>query len=170
MHGYSFIIRKAGPDDAGAVTRIVKDAFSKYADDSGIHGSGGSLEALAEGEGVTLLDIGRKEVYVASVDGVPVGTVRFELTPGGEAHISRFGVVGGYQSMGIGSSIMSMLDKLLPSLGVRKACLYTASRYGELVRFYYKFGYYVESTSDERGYVRAKMVKEFQAPPHPSCT
>jgi len=32
----------------------------------------------------------------------------------------------------------------------------------DLIRFYYGRGFYIESTTNDRGYIRALMVKEYQ--------
>ncbi|MDP4272362.1 MAG: GNAT family N-acetyltransferase, partial [Bacteroidota bacterium] len=45
--------------------------------------------------------------------------------------------------------------------GIKRLSLHTASKYHDLVRFYYGRGFYVDSTSRDRGYVRALMVKEY---------
>jgi hypothetical protein len=57
---------------------------------------------------------------------------------------------------------MTFADKVCLERGVSKAFLHTASKYSSLVRFYYGCGFYILSTSTERGYVRALMVKEFK--------
>ncbi len=155
---YSFIIRKAVPEDAPAIRDIVRESFRKYKEDSGITGT---LEALEESVETVRDDILAKEVFIAEIDGRPVGSVRVQINANGTAHISRFAVKLEYCNMGIGKAIMDLVDKVLISGGVKKVFLYTASKNGNLVRFYYSRGFYVDSTSRDRGYIRALMVKEY---------
>lgn len=157
MPVYSFIVRKAEPDDAPAVRAILQEAFNKYMVDTGLTGS---MEALEESLAETLNAINTTEVFIAYVNGVPVGTIRFEIK-GDTVHISRFGVRLEYHNIGIGKSLMNLIDAEIQALGFKKAYLYTASKYTDLIRFYYGRGFYIESTSEERGYIRAKLVKEY---------
>jgi ribosomal protein S18 acetylase RimI-like enzyme len=155
---FSFIIRKAEPGDAESVRSILQESFKKYMSDVGIQTT---MEALEEPLEDIIRDIESKEVFIALMDSVPVGTARVEILPDGTAYISRFGVRLQYHNIGIGKSLISLIDKLLKSKGVKKAALHTASNYTELVRFYYGRGFYVDSTSKDRGYVRALMVKDY---------
>lgn len=158
---YSFIIRRAqhNQDDALAIKQVMDDAFTKYMRDTGLHGT---MEALTESTADILADIDSKHVYLAFVDGVPVGSIRVAVNhEEGTAYISRFGVCQGYQNIGIGKSFMNLIDKLMVSKGIHTVMLHTASKYKELVRFYYGCGFYIKSTSEDRGYIRALFVKEY---------
>ncbi len=155
---YSFIIRKATIEDAPAISRIMQEAFKKYMQDAGLSGT---MEALTENLQNIEEDINEKEVYIAIIDGNPVGTIRIKLLPDNTAYISRFGVMLDYHNIGIGKSLMNLADKILISKGVKKVSLHTASKYRDLIRFYYGRGFYIESTSTDRGYIRALLVKEY---------
>ena len=160
---YSFIIRRAlhNQEDALAIKQVMDDAFTKYMEDTGLHGT---MEALEEHTNDILSDIDSKYVYLAFVDGIPVGSIRVSIDEtSGTAYISRFGVCRGYQNIGIGKSFMNLIDKLLISKGIHTAMLHTASKYKELVRFYYGCGFYIKSTSEDRGYIRALFLKEYEA-------
>jgi len=133
-------IRKATLEDAEAIQSITKEAF---------------LEDIKK-------DIETKEVFIAIIDDVPVGTIRVQILPDNTAYISRFGVRLQYHNMGVGKAMMSLVDKLLISKGVKRVRLHTASKYAELMRFYYGRGFYVDSTSRERGYIRALLVKDYE--------
>ncbi len=159
---YSFIIRRArhNEEDALAIKQVMDDAFTKYMEDTGLHGT---MEALTEDTTQILADIDSKHVYLAFVDGVPVGSIRVAVNKEeGTAYISRFGVCKGYQNIGIGKSFMNLVDKLMVSKGIHTVMLHTASKYKALVRFYYGCGFYIKSTSEERGYVRALFIKEYR--------
>jgi ribosomal protein S18 acetylase RimI-like enzyme len=156
---YSFIIRKAVPEDAEAIQIILQEAFKKYMDDTGFSGS---MEALEETTDVIKKHIEQDDVFIALIDSNPAGTVRVQILEDGTGYISRFGVRLQYQNIGIGKALMNLAEKLLKSRGVKKVSLHTASKYKALVRFYYGNGFYVESTSTEKGYIRALMVKEYE--------
>jgi ribosomal protein S18 acetylase RimI-like enzyme len=155
---YSFIIRKAVPGDAQAIKEITTEAFRKYMKDAGITGT---MEALKETLEQIKNDIINGEVFIALVDDVPAGSIRIKIMPDNTAYISRFGVKTQYHNNGVGKSLMNMVDKVLMQRGVKKALLHTAAKYANLVRFYYDRGFYIDSTTKDRGYVRALMVKEY---------
>ena len=155
---YSFIIRKATIDDAKAVQDIMHEAFKKYMKDTGLTGT---MEALEESLDDIRKDIETREVFVAFIDDIPVGTIRVKVLPDNTAYISRFGVSLEYHNIGIGKSLMNLVEKLVKARGITKVSLHTASKYKDLVRFYYGRGFYIYSTTDDRGYIRALMVKEY---------
>jgi ribosomal protein S18 acetylase RimI-like enzyme len=155
---YSFIIRKAATEDAYAILKIMQEAFKKYMQDTGLSGT---MEALSETIDEIEDDIAKKEVYIALIDDNPVGSIRINFLPDNTAYISRFGVMLNYHNIGIGKSLMNLADKILISKGIKKVSLHTASKYRDLIRFYYGRGFYIESTSTERGYIRALLVKEY---------
>lgn len=158
MAVYSFIVRKAKPEDAKDVHEVLQEAFKKYMEDTGLTQT---MEALSESEDDIREAIKSKCVYLAYVNDIPVGTIRFDVKDDKTAYISRFGVKLDYHNIGIGKSLMNLIDAQIKELGISKAYLYTASKYTDLMRFYYGRGFYVESTSTDRGYIRAKMVKEY---------
>ena len=158
MVDYSFVIRKAVAQDAPAIKEIMQESFKKYMTDTGLTGS---MEALQESDEDIARDIQTKEVYIAVIDGVAVGSVRVQLFPDHTAYLTRFGVKLSYHNIGIGKSLMSIVDKLLTAKGIKSVSLHTAAKYHDLVRFYYGRGFYIDSTSKDRGYVRALMVKEY---------
>jgi len=157
MPVYSFTVRKAKPDDAAAIVDILQEAFKKYMEDTGLTGS---MAALEETEQEAVAAINSCEVFIAYVNDVPVGTIRFEIE-GETAHISRFGVRLDYHNIGIGKSLMNLIDAEIKGLGLKNAYLYSASNYTDLIRFYYGRGFYVESTTTDRGYIRAKLTKNY---------
>ncbi len=57
---------------------------------------------------------------------------------------------------------MNEVDNYMQKLGVYKIYLHTASRMLSLVRFYYGKGYYIESTNQNKGYIRALLCKEYE--------
>lgn len=158
MVNYSFIIRKAIVEDAPAIKEIMQESFKKYMEDTGLTGS---MDALEESYEDIVSDIETKEVYVAIIDDIAVGSVRIRLNPDNTAYLSRFGVKLSYHNIGIGKSLINLVDKLLIARNVKSVSLHTASKYRDLVRFYYGRGFYIDSTTKDRGYVRALMIKEY---------
>ena len=115
---------------------------------------------MSETEDDILFEIQSKPVYVAEIDGVIVGTVRLDIH-GTESYLSRFAVASNTRNSGIGKSLMSVVDKHLSSNGVKRVTLHTASKHFALMRFYYGRGFYVETIETDRGYHRARLVKEY---------
>lgn len=155
---YSFIIRKAEVEDAEAIQGIMQESFKKYMQDTGLRGT---MEALEESVADIKRDIETKEVFIAIIDNVPVGTIRLQLNPDNTAYITRFGVRLDYHNIGIGKSLINLADKVMKARQVKKVSLHTASTYRDLIRFYYGRGFYIESTTRDRGYIRALLVKEY---------
>ena len=153
---YSFIIRRAEESDAPVVYDILQTAFQEYASVTGQT----KLEALRETVEDVRHQIVTKPVYVAEIDGSITGTVRLEIKVD-EAYLSRFAVAHEARNLGIGKSLMNVVDKYLVANGVKSVRLHTASRHLALVRFYYSRGFFTEAIETERGYLRARMVKEY---------
>ncbi len=155
---YSFTIRKAILEDAPAIREIMQESFKKYMEDTGLTGT---MEALEESQTDIENDIRNNEVFIAVIDDVAVGTVRVRIMSDRSGYISRFGVRLAYHNIGIGKSLMNLVDKYLTSKGISRVSLHTASKYLDLVRFYYGRGFHIDSTTKDRGYTRALMVKEY---------
>ncbi|HZK26960.1 MAG TPA: GNAT family N-acetyltransferase [Thermoclostridium sp.] len=153
---YSFIIRRAVAEDAPAVYTVLQKAFKEYAQAAGVK----ELEALNESISDVKHEINNKVIYIAVIDNIIIGTIRVEII-NDIAYISRFAVDSSYRNLGVGKALMNLVNKYLQSEGVKSVSLYTASRYGALMRFYYGHGFYVESVSHDRGYPRARMVREY---------
>ncbi len=152
-----FRIRLAREEDIPQIMEMTKEAFLKYSERSGCK----QLDALAETYEDVKRDIQNKIVLVAIDDGDYVGSVRVEIFPDKTACLTRFGVRESSRNTGIGKSFMALIDRIMREGGVEKLYLYTASKVTELIRFYYGRGFYIESTDTERGYIRAKLVKEY---------
>ncbi|MBP7175580.1 MAG: GNAT family N-acetyltransferase [Thermoclostridium sp.] len=155
---YSFVIRRAEVSDASEVYAIIQSAFREYALTAGLT----EVDALRETVADIKMEIRDKVVYIALIDKVVVGTIRVDIS-GDTAYISRFAVNSSHRNIGIGKSLMNLVDKYLISKHVRQVSLHTASRYYILMRFYYGRGFYVESVTHDRGYPRARLVKDYSS-------
>lgn len=152
-----FEVRLANYDDIPSILNITREAFTKYREMAGVE----NLAALDETYNDVKKDIDTKVVLIALSDGVPVGSVRVEVFPDHTAYLSRFGVKVTSQNNGIGKSIMNLVDRIMMKKGVREISLHTGSKVTSLIRFYYGRGFYIESTDKSRGYIRARLVKEY---------
>lgn len=158
MESSSFYVRRAEACDVDGIAEVTKEAFVKYAELAGLS----TVAALAETVEEIKSDIKNKYVYVAFLDEKVVGSLRIEIDKNNEtAYLSRFGVCLSQQNLGVGKSLMNLVDVDMNALGVKKLCLHTASKVGSLIVFYYRCGFFVESTSTEKGYIRAFLVKEY---------
>ncbi len=153
-----FEVKRATKEDADSILAITKQAFAKYIELAGIE----DTAALHETKEEVLNDIENKLVYVAYMNDIVVGSVRVEIRPDHTAYLSRFGVSDQYQNIGIGKAIMNAFDMDMHAMNIRYVELHTASKAKPLVRFYYGRGFYIDSTTKDKGYVRALMRKEYQ--------
>ncbi|MCL2059535.1 MAG: GNAT family N-acetyltransferase [Oscillospiraceae bacterium] len=156
---YSLIIRKAVKADAPYILDILSDSFGQYIKQSFIPLR---LEDMLDDIISIERDIENIDVFIALIDGVPVGTVRVATREGAPAMLTKLGVVSGYNNIGIGKSLMNLVDKVVAERGAKSLELYTASKNTSIMRFYYGRGFYVDSTSKERGYIRALMRKDYE--------
>lgn len=159
MDEMAFVVRKAVDEDIPQIIEISKEAFRVYAEGAGITAYVNPLEETYED---LKREISNKLVLVALLDGVIVGSVRIEVYDDKTAYLSRFGVRSEVQNKGIGKQIMNAVDSAMNSIGITNLYLHTASRMLSLVRFYYGRGFYIESTSMDRGYIRALLCKEYE--------
>ncbi len=153
-----FEVRRAKPEDAEAIQAITIEAFEKYCEMAGLD----DIEALNETIDDIKRDIDEKVVLAAFIDNEVVGSVRVEIRDDHTAYLSRFGVSTRYQNLGIGKALMNMVDITMRHNSVKCIMLNTASHVFSLVRFYYGRGFYIDSTTKDRGYVRALLVKEYK--------
>ena len=152
-----FEVRHAEEKDIESIMEITREAFIKYSEMTGVT----KLDALNETYEDVKYDIENKFVLIALSDGEPVGCVRVEISPDKTAFLTRFAVKVTCQNNGIGKSLMNHVDKSMKKRDVKEISLYTASKAAPLIRFYYGRGFYIESIDSTRGYLRAKLVKEY---------
>jgi GNAT superfamily N-acetyltransferase len=158
MENMVFEVRKAVDEDVPLIGKITREAFNAYKESAGIDGKVAALQETLED---IKEDIRAKECFVALLDGVVIGSVRVEVLEDNTAYLSRFGVDLEHQSHGVGSVLMNAVDKAMIELGVTRLYLHTASKLLSLVRFYYGRGFYIDSTTKDRGYIRALLCKEY---------
>lgn len=159
MTSMAFEVRKATMEDIFEIQKITKEAFEKYMELAELSGTMPALEETYED---IKNDIESKEVLVAFLDDIPVGSCRVEIRNDHTAYLTRFGVRLTYQNNGVGKAIMNVVDMIMKQKKVKKLYLHTASKISSLVRFYYGRGFYVDSTTKDRGYIRALLCKDYE--------
>ncbi len=152
-----FEIRNASTEDIDEIIKITEEAFEKYRE---MAKTDYPLPALKETREQVESDIKNKLVLVAYINGKVVGSVRVSVN-GETAYLSRFGVSPDYQNLGIGKALMNLVDINMKVLGVKQIQLHTAAKVKSLIVFYYGRGFYVDSTSKERDYIRALLCKDY---------
>lgn len=153
-----FEVRDATYKDIPAIAQITYEAFQKYAQLVG----NDNIQALSETEEDIRNDIDNSTVLVAFMDDTPVGSVRVKIDKEtNTAYLSRFGVKVSSQNNGIGKSLMNLVDIKMKEMGVKSIMLHTGSKVSSLVRFYYGRGFYIDSTTKDRGYIRALLRKDY---------
>ena len=159
MEKMGFVVRKAVVGDTEEIRLLAKEAFTMYTENAGITELVPALEETYED---VKRDIETKEVFVALSKGKIIGSVRVEIKGDSTAYLGRFGVSSLYQNNGVGKILMNAVDDSMRKLGVTNLYLHTASRMFSLVKFYYGRGFYIESTTKDRGYIRALLCKEYE--------
>ena len=136
---------------------ITKEAFKSYSEKVGTN----KVDALLETHEDVKRDIDTKLVFVAITEEATVGVVRVAVKADNTAYLSRFAVRADKQKMGIGKHLMNTVDKTMIKKGVTKISLHTGLEITSLMNFYSDKGFEIESTDNERGYVRALLVKRY---------
>ena len=154
--------RHALPRDAAAINDITHRAFRLYADELG---PDSRVKALEEPESIVLDDIARHCVLVAEENGVLLGSVRIKGLTRDIAYLYRFGVDPSLRNAGVGSVFLQAAIDYCKAQGYAAITLHTNAKYYKLARYYYGKQFYVHSTSDAKGYIRALFVKELDARP-----
>lgn len=157
MENKMFEVRRAEEKDVPAIQKITKQAFLRYIELAKI----GDIDALEETQEDVLHDIKTKLVYVAFIDDEVVGSVRIEVRDDKTAYLSRFAVGTAYQNAGIGKAMMNLVDIAMRHNGVRQLQLHTGAKITGLIRFYYGRGFYIDSTTKDKGYIRAFLCKDY---------
>jgi predicted N-acetyltransferase YhbS len=153
-----FEIRLATEDDAQGIQSITKKAFQIYREN--VKTANAYFSALTESVEDIKKDITHKTVFIAVREGEIVGSIRVEFLTPELAYISRFAVNPDEHNQGVGAGILQKALDECTENGIIKAALHTNSKYYKLARYYYGKGFYVHSTTFDRGYIRALFIKD----------
>jgi len=157
-----FEIRRAVTSDIEEIRTLAKKSFDMYAQNAGITQLVAPFDETYDD---VLKAIETTYVFVALSNEEVIGSVRIEIKPDNTAYLTRFGVSSEHQNNGIGKILMNAVDISMMELGVTNLYLHTASRMFSLIRFYYGRCFYIVSTNDDRGYIRALLCKEYESEP-----
>ncbi|SNS52272.1 Predicted N-acetyltransferase YhbS [Anaerovirgula multivorans] len=152
------IIRKADISDIKDIYIITREAFNKYALDLGLPQR---VSALKETEETIKDELDNKNILVACLNNEVIGSIRYEIMPENITYISRYGVKPTVQNNGIGKALFQAVEDALIKDNIKAVTLHTASKMTALIHFYYSLGFYIHSTTSDRGYIRALLYKEF---------
>lgn len=155
-----FEVRRANTFDVEEIQILARKSFKMYIENAGITEI---VTPLNETYDDVLNAIETTNVFVALSNQEIIGSVRIEIKPDNTAYLSRFGVSEVHQNNGIGKILMIAVDNLMTELGITCLYLHTSSRMFSLIRFYYGRCFYIESTNNDRGYIRALLCKEYES-------
>jgi len=159
MEKMSFEVRKAVFSDIEEIRILARDSFEMYTKNAAITELIAPLEETYED---VKKAIETTDVFVALYNEEVIGSVRIQIKTDNTAYLSRFGVSSSHQNNGIGKILMNAIDNYMKELNINCLYLHTASRMFSLIRFYYGRGFYIESTTNDRGYIRALLCKEYE--------
>jgi len=155
-----FEVRRAVASDIEEIRVLAKKSYMMYTKDAGIDELVTPFEETYDDVSEA---IETTNVFVALSNEEVIGSVRIKVERDHTAYLSRFGVSSSHQNNGIGKILMNAVDISMVELGVTNLYLHTASRMFSLIRFYYGRCFYIESTNNERGYIRALLCKEYKS-------
>jgi len=150
-------IRKATLKDASQINKITKAAFTLYKNELS---SNIKVDALLETDADILFDIKNNTVFVAEENGVILGAIRYSFLNKTTAYIYRFSVDPSSSSTGFGSCLLKAALDDAKEKGAVAVTLYTNAKYFTLARYYYGKEFFVHSTDNSKGYIRALFIKE----------
>ncbi|MBU3192034.1 GNAT family N-acetyltransferase [Clostridium bowmanii] len=153
------VVRKATLKDVEQIRLLTRDSFMMYAENAGITAL---VAPLSESYEEVEKEVRTKEVLVALFNEKIIGSLRIEIKADNTAYLSRVGVSELYQNNDVGRILMNAVDELMEMMGIDCLYIHTASKVFSLVKFYYKKGFYIESTTKDRGYIRALLCKEYK--------
>jgi len=155
----NLVVRKAVIKDVEEIRLLARTSFMLYAENAGITEL---VAPLNESYEEVKTDVGTKNVLVALFNEKIIGSLRIEIKADNTAYLSRLGVSALYQNNDVGKILMNAVDELMEEIDIERLYIHTASKIFSLVKFYYKKGFYIESTTKDRGYIRALLCKEYK--------
>ncbi|MDR1940233.1 MAG: GNAT family N-acetyltransferase [Clostridiales bacterium] len=150
-------ILRASPEHIGAIYEITKRAFSIYKDN--LHADA-YLGALTETEADIAADIKDNAVFVAEKNQKILGCVRISALSKDVAYLYRFAVDDAERNNGVGAELLRAVIDYCNQHNFALIALHTNAKYYKLARYYYGMNFYVHSTDNSRGYIRALFIKE----------
>lgn len=156
MDNINIQIRPAKQSDIEAISSLLHIAFADYYNVLGV-----KIKSANETYDEIKKEIEEKQVYVATANMQKiVATIRFNKE-NDICYVSRFGVLPKWQSTGTGKMLLKQAEKYSKENKLKAMALHTATKLSKQVKYYYKQGFYIHSTTFDKGYIRGLLVKEF---------
>lgn len=155
-------IAEATHDNINDILNITKTAFRIYQKELNANTP---VAALNETEEDVVRDIQQNKVYVAKLNNKVLGCIRIKKLSNDLAYIYRFAVHPDDSNSGVGSELLNYAVEVCRNMNVAAIALHTNTKYFKLARYYYGKQFYVHSTDNSRGYIRALFIKELSDRP-----
>lgn len=149
-------IRTAAVSDAPQIMSLTHKAFEMYQRELT---NLTPVSALKETTSDVLRDIADNHVLVAEEEGKLLGSIRYRAISDRLIYVYRFGVDPELNNGGVGSELLGRVIADTAAQGYDAITLHTNSKYFRLARYYYGKEFFVHSTDNSRGYIRALFVK-----------
>lgn len=150
-------ISGANFEDVKEILYVTKLAFNVYKNELN---PDIDVKALKETEENVKFDIENNTVFVAKQKGAIAGCIRVKKLTDDLAYIYRFAVHPDANNNGIGSELLNHVLEYCIKENYAAVALHTNAKYFKLARYYYGKLFYVHSTDNSKGYIRALFVKE----------
>jgi ribosomal protein S18 acetylase RimI-like enzyme len=151
-------IRRAGPEDAAAITVLTRAAYAKW------------VELIGREPLPMTVDYARAVVEhridLLEQDGALLGLI--EIVPRAQdILIENIAIAPDAQGRGLGRQLLIHAETVARAAGAGAIRLYTNSRFEANIAFYHRTGYEIERTEPFRGGFVVHMVKITAAPDQP---
>ena len=155
-------IRRAGPEDAAVVARVLHESFAEF---KPLYSDGGFAATTPCAEQV-LARMREGPVWLALHGGVALGTVAI-VARGASAYIRGMAVLPAARGSGTGSALLQHVENWAVKAGFARLFLSTTPFLGAAIRLYERFGFHftdaVEETHELFGTPLLTMVKNISS-------
>jgi GNAT superfamily N-acetyltransferase len=135
-------IRRAGPEDAAVVARVLQESFAEF---KPLYSDGGFGATTPRAEQV-LARMREGPVWLALHEGVALGTVAI-VVRGASAYLRGMAVLPAARGSGTGSALLQHVENWAVKAGCARLFLSTTPFLGAAIRLYERFGFHF--TDDE---------------------
>ncbi len=129
-------IRRAGPEDASAIARVLYESFVEF---QALYTDGG-FAATALGAEEILIRVRKGPAWVALRDEVGVGTVA-AVAKGASVYVRGMAVVPAARGLGVGASLLSTVENWAVREGYGRLFLSSTPFLISAIRLYEGFGF-----------------------------
>lgn len=156
MDNINIQIRPARKSDIPAISALLQASFADYYNILGV-----KIKTANETHDEIKKDIEEKNVHVATANNfLLIGSIRYNKV-GDVCYISRFGVLPKWQATGTGGMLLMQAESYCKDKNIKAMALHTATKLSKQIRYYYGQGFFIHSTTFNKGYIRGLLIKEF---------